>query len=145
MPSIGPRQYGLRISFYEQPTCLVDEGKAVDIVYLDFSKAFDTISRITVLEKMASNGLDWYTLQWVKNCLDRQAQKVVMNGVTSNWSLVGFPSAQCQDQSCLTSLSMIWIKGSSASLVTLYQMSRWVSADLLESRKALQRDLDWLG
>ena len=24
--------------------CLVDEGKAVDIVYLDFSKAFDAVS-----------------------------------------------------------------------------------------------------
>lgn len=26
----------------DQVTCLVDEGKAADIVYLDFSKAFDT-------------------------------------------------------------------------------------------------------
>ncbi|KAJ7422928.1 rna-directed dna polymerase from mobile element jockey-like [Pitangus sulphuratus] len=31
------------ISFYDQVTCLVDEGKAVDVVYLDFSKAFDTV------------------------------------------------------------------------------------------------------
>lgn len=32
------------ISIYEQLTCLVDEGKAVDIVYLDVSKGFDTAS-----------------------------------------------------------------------------------------------------
>ena len=31
------------ISFYDKVTCLVDEGKAVDVGYLDFSKAFDTV------------------------------------------------------------------------------------------------------
>ena len=31
------------ISFYDQVTCIVDEGKAVDVIYLDFSKDFDTV------------------------------------------------------------------------------------------------------
>lgn len=31
------------ISFYNQVTCWVDEGKAADVVHLDFSKAFHTI------------------------------------------------------------------------------------------------------
>ncbi|KAF1595969.1 UNVERIFIED_CONTAM: hypothetical protein FQV16_0016447, partial [Eudyptes robustus] len=52
------------ISFYDQVTCLVDEGKAVDVVYLDFSKAFDTISHSILLEKMAAHGLDSCTLLW---------------------------------------------------------------------------------
>ena len=34
------------ISFYDQVTCLADEGKAVDVVYLDFSKAFHTVSTV---------------------------------------------------------------------------------------------------
>ena len=50
------------ISFSDQVTCLVDEGKAVDVVYLDFSKAFDTASQNTILEKLAACGLDRYTL-----------------------------------------------------------------------------------
>jgi len=46
------------ISFYDQVTCLVDENKAVDVVYLYFSKAFDTVPRSILLEKLAAHGLD---------------------------------------------------------------------------------------
>ncbi|PKU42634.1 rna-directed dna polymerase from mobile element jockey-like [Limosa lapponica baueri] len=55
------------ISFYDKMTHLVDEGKAVDIVYLDFSKAFDTVSHSILLEKLAAHGLDGNTLHWLKN------------------------------------------------------------------------------
>ena len=54
------------ISFYDKVTRLVDEGKAVDVVYLDSTKAFDTISHSIVLEKLAAHGLDGRTLPWVK-------------------------------------------------------------------------------
>ena len=48
---IRPSQHGFMkgrscltnvISFYDLVTSLVDEGKAADVVYLDFTKAFDT-------------------------------------------------------------------------------------------------------
>ncbi|KAK1214166.1 LIN1 transcriptase, partial [Pygoscelis papua] len=52
------------ISFYDQVTRLVDEGKAVDVVYLDFSKAFDTVSHSILLEKLAAHSLDRCTLYW---------------------------------------------------------------------------------
>ncbi|KAF1446797.1 RTJK polymerase, partial [Pygoscelis papua] len=74
---------------YDQVTCLVDEGKAVDVVYLDFSKAFDTVSHSILLEKLAAHGLDRLcTLCWVKNWLEGRAQRVVVNGVQSSWRLV---------------------------------------------------------
>jgi len=90
---IRPSQHGFRkgkscltnlISFYDQVTHLVDEGKAVDVVYLDFSKAFDTAPHSILLEKPAVHGLDECTLRWIKNWLNGQAQRVVVNGVKSS-------------------------------------------------------------
>ncbi|GAB0177976.1 hypothetical protein GRJ2_000262900 [Grus japonensis] len=76
------------ISSYDKVTHLVDEGKAVDVVYLDFCKAFDTISHSILPDKLAAHGLDGRTLHWVKNWLDDRAQRVVVNGITSSWQLV---------------------------------------------------------
>ncbi|GAB0204059.1 mitochondrial enolase superfamily member 1 [Grus japonensis] len=73
---IRPSQHGFMkgrscltnlISFYDKVTRLVDEGKAVDVIYLDFSKAFNTVSHSILLEKLAAHGLDGCTLCWVKN------------------------------------------------------------------------------
>ncbi|PKU39372.1 rna-directed dna polymerase from mobile element jockey-like [Limosa lapponica baueri] len=92
--AIRPSQHGFMrgrscltnlISFYDKVTHLVDEGKAVDVVYLDFSKAFDAVSHSILLEKLAAHGLDGSTLRWVKNWLQGRAQRVVVNGVKSSW------------------------------------------------------------
>ncbi|GAB0210347.1 protein NYNRIN-like [Grus japonensis] len=56
------------ISFYDKMTHLVDEGKAVDVVYLDFSKAFDTLSHSILLEKLAAHGLDGLGEEWLESC-----------------------------------------------------------------------------
>ncbi|KAF4802942.1 hypothetical protein TURU_019116 [Turdus rufiventris] len=55
-------------------TRLVHVGKAVDVVYLDSSKAFGTVPHSTP-GKAAARGLDRSTLCWVKNWLDGRAQR----------------------------------------------------------------------
>ncbi|PKU40137.1 rna-directed dna polymerase from mobile element jockey-like [Limosa lapponica baueri] len=49
-------------------THLVDEGKTMDAVYLDFSKAFDIISYSLLLEKLPARGPDGCTFPWGKSC-----------------------------------------------------------------------------
>ena len=58
------------IFFYNWVTRLVDKGKAVDVIYLDFSKAFDTVSHSILLQKLGTHSQDRCTLCWVKNWLD---------------------------------------------------------------------------
>ncbi|KAK4813196.1 hypothetical protein QYF61_017631 [Mycteria americana] len=40
------------INFYDEMAGLVDERRAVDVVYLDFSKAFNTVSHKILMEKL---------------------------------------------------------------------------------------------
>ena len=90
---IRPSQHGFMkgrsclttLSFYDWVTRLVDEGKAVDVVYLDFSKAFGMASHSILLGKLAACGLERYTLLCVRNWLEGCAQWVVVNGVKSIW------------------------------------------------------------
>ncbi|KAK4831874.1 hypothetical protein QYF61_019886 [Mycteria americana] len=49
------------INFYDDVTGLVDEGRAVDIVHLDFSKAFDTVSYKMLIDKLLTCGLEEQT------------------------------------------------------------------------------------
>ncbi|CAM4688170.1 unnamed protein product [Caretta caretta] len=76
------------IAFYDEITGSVDEGKAVDMLFLDFSKAFDTISHGILASKLKKYGLDEWTIRWIKSWLDCQAQRVVINGSMSSWQSV---------------------------------------------------------
>lgn len=68
---------------YRLATCLVDEGKAVDVVYLDFSKAFESP---IVFSLRSWQPVTWAgTLCWVKNWLDGWVQRAIVNGVKSSW------------------------------------------------------------
>lgn len=53
---------------------LVDEKGAVNIIFLDFRKAFDTVPHKTHSEKMLKCGLDEQTVRWIKNWLNCPAQ-----------------------------------------------------------------------
>jgi len=46
------------IAFYAGITGWLDGGRAVDVVYLDFSKAFNTVSHNILLGKLRKCGLD---------------------------------------------------------------------------------------
>ncbi|PKU45823.1 rna-directed dna polymerase from mobile element jockey- hypothetical protein [Limosa lapponica baueri] len=73
------------ITSFDEMTGFVDKGRAVDIVYLDNSKAFGTVSHRMLIEKLMKYGLDEQTVRWTENWLNCQIQRVVISGRKSSW------------------------------------------------------------
>jgi len=67
------------IAFYDGMTGWVDEGRAVDVFYLDFSKAFDTVPHNILLGKLRKCGLHEWSVRWIENWLNGRAQSVVIS------------------------------------------------------------------
>ena len=72
------------IAFYDGVTGWVNEGRAVDVVYLDFSKAFDTVSHDILLGKLRKWGLYEWSVRWNENWLNGRTQRVIISGAESS-------------------------------------------------------------
>jgi len=72
-------------AFYDGVTGWVDEGRAVDVIYLDFSKAFDTVSDKVLISKLRKCGMDEWSVRWTENWLNGRTQRVVISGAESSW------------------------------------------------------------
>jgi len=66
----------------------VVEENRVNVVFLDFSKAFDTVPHSILVDKLFSCGMSRFTVNWVKNQLKGKVPKVVVNGATPGWQSV---------------------------------------------------------
>ena len=59
---------------------------AVDVVYLDFSKAFDKVPHRRLVKKFKAHGIAGKVLGWVQAWLNCQQQRTVLNGKASDWA-----------------------------------------------------------
>ena len=63
---------------------ILDEDANADVVYLDFSKAFDKVDHTIVLQKIKKLGITGRIHHWLKSFLTERKQTVLVNGVKSN-------------------------------------------------------------
>jgi hypothetical protein len=66
-------------------TSSLDNGKPVDAIYLDFSKAFDTVCHERLLAKLKSYGVTDKVNDWIGSFLKDRRQRVKVNGTLSDW------------------------------------------------------------
>ena len=76
------------LAFLDKVTAAVDNGEAVDVVYLDFAKAFDKVPVERLLKKVEAHGISGQILRWIGAWLRNREQRVVLNGEASDWAAV---------------------------------------------------------
>ena len=67
---------------------ILDKKGQVDTFILDFEKAFDTPPHELFKSKLFSYGIGGATLNWINAFLCFRQQRVVVNGIKSDWAPV---------------------------------------------------------
>lgn len=89
---IRPSQHGFMpkrscltnlLEFLEEITRIIDEGHCVDLIYLDFAKAFDKVPHMRLLSKIKAHGISGNIGKWIQEWLHERKQRVVLNGTES--------------------------------------------------------------
>ena len=66
----------------------MDEGSTVDVIYLDFQKAFDKVPHERLILKLKSHGMGNSIISWIEQWLNDRRQMVVVDGEVSSWNPV---------------------------------------------------------
>ena len=73
------------LHFLEIVTKQVDKGLPVDVVYLDFIKAIDTVQHNYLIHKIKTHEIGCFVVNWIESWLSNRHQRVVLNGHMSDW------------------------------------------------------------
>lgn len=75
-------------SYLEKITEAIERGDSVDVIYLDFAQAFDKVPTRRLLRKVWNHGIRGKLHSWIAAWLKDRKQRVVLNGVLSEWLAV---------------------------------------------------------
>ena len=94
---LHPSQHGFRQGHSCQTQLLesvhlwaesLDRGSSTHIIFLDFSKAFDSVPHQKLLIKLEHIGIRGQILNWIQAFLYNRQQRVVISGQASEWASV---------------------------------------------------------
>src|SRR6266536_1931380 len=93
--SIKNSQHGFRknrscltnlLEFLDEVSEYIDKGVPIDVIYLDFQKAFDKVPHERLMVKVKDLGITRKVWDWIHNWLLGRKQRVVLVGFHSNWT-----------------------------------------------------------
>ena len=72
------------LNHFDKITSLLENGRCVDVVYLDFAKAFDKVDHLITLQKLSNLGVGGPLLLWLRSFLTNRTQSVLVQGQKSS-------------------------------------------------------------
>ena len=88
----SPSQHGFRkqmscmtqlLEVMNDFTKMIEDGSDIDVIYLDFKKAFDSVPHVRLLNKLCAYGIQGEILNWIRSFLTNRQQKVRVGGAIS--------------------------------------------------------------
>jgi hypothetical protein len=73
------------LDYLEDVTEYLDQGWPVDVIFFDYSKAFDKVCHERLLRQIEAHGVSGFALHWIRGWLTGRQQRVVLNGQASDW------------------------------------------------------------
>ena len=67
-------------------TSAIENGHYTECIYTDFRKAFDTVPHRRLMKKIKAYGIASNICQWIENWITGRKQKILTNGVESEWA-----------------------------------------------------------
>ena len=89
----NPNQHGFRagrsclsqlLEHFDSVLSIVESGANADVIYLDYSKAFDKVDFSIVLDKLMDMGVNGKVYDWIESFLTDRVQFVTVNGFLSD-------------------------------------------------------------
>ena len=93
----NPGQHGFRlgrsclsqlVAHYDNIIRLLQNGQNVDVVYLDFAKAFDKVDFMVTMRKLKEMGITGNLGRWIHAFLTHRKQAILVNGARSEPTVV---------------------------------------------------------